>query len=78
MTKEELLNKITYGCPSINDIMYRLFNKNNEEYVTMYNDEITGYSEGLKNILKFGDNAYYWLATPSQFAKLGWSGEIVK
>ena len=78
MTREEMLKLIIYGCPYPMDILYSLTKGDQKEYVTIYNDEITGYSEGLKEILRYGGSAYFWLASPSEFAELGWSGEIIR
>ena len=78
MTEYEEAVEALQGRVLPTDVVYRLTRGEQVEYVSMYNDEITGVSRGLDGVLKYGDNAYYWLAgkTPA-IAKLGWSGKMV-
>lgn len=68
----ERLSPMNYG-----DMIYRLTKGDATEYVAVSHDScIVGLTEGLADVLRYGDNAYYWLAgTVPEIAKLGWSGE---
>ena len=62
------------------DMLYKLTKGEKIEYVAVSHDScVVGVTEGISDTIRYGDNAYYWLAgTVPEIAKLGWSGEIVR
>lgn len=66
------------GFPLDGDALWHVSKDGQTHTVTEYNQEVTGFSDGLKDVLRYGDNAYYWLWHPSQFEKLGYVVERQK
>lgn len=79
MTEAQYLRgQLEYGFSCEYDVLWRLTKDNRVEVATEYNQEITGFSEGLKGILTYGDNAYYWLWHPSAIEiQHGWKCERI-
>lgn len=74
----DLYDKVVYGCPDRHETLWRFTKDGQEECATEYNQEIMGYSEGLKDILDYGASAYYWFWTPAAITtKFGWTAEVV-
>jgi hypothetical protein len=79
--REEALRRLSgsnYG-----DMIYRLTKGDQVEYVAVSHDScVVGVTDGIANTIKYGDNAYYWLASPAdgipEIAKLGWNGEKIR
>lgn len=63
------------GVPHPYDRHWRIVTPDFEATVTDYNWEVTGYSEALADVLRYGANAYWFLLTecPSR----GWRVEKV-
>jgi hypothetical protein len=73
-----LLDKLVYGFPLTHDAVWKLTKGEQIEVVTEYNQEVTGFSDGLKGIITYGDNAYYWLWPPGEFQRRGWTVERIE
>lgn len=74
---EYLYEQLVYGFPDTHDALWKLTKGDQIEVVTEYNQEVTGFSEGLRGTLIYGDNAYYWLWPPGEFQRQGWTCEIM-
>ena len=65
------------------DMIYKLTKGDQIEYVAVSHDScVVGVTDGIADLIHYGDNAYHWLATPlvggvPEIAKLGWSGKQI-